>query len=140
MRVAGIPARIVTGYQGGEFNTVGKFLEVRQANAHAWAEVWLEGRGWVRIDPTTAIAPGRVEQTLNVARQIETGAVGLRIPEAALSATGWLDFRQIMNSMDYHWQRWVVSYGAATSLKYCQSSASTVCSRACSGSLRQLAW
>ena len=61
MRAAGIPARVVTGYQGGYFNSVGNYLVVRQSDAHAWAEVWLEGRGWVRVDPTSAVSPERVE-------------------------------------------------------------------------------
>jgi transglutaminase-like putative cysteine protease len=61
MRAAGIPARVVTGYQGGYFNSVGNYLVVRQSDAHAWAEVWLEGRGWVRVDPTSAVSPQRVE-------------------------------------------------------------------------------
>jgi len=61
MRAAGIPARIVTGYQGGELNTVGNYLIVRQADAHAWTEVWLKDDGWVRVDPTAAVAPVRVE-------------------------------------------------------------------------------
>jgi transglutaminase-like putative cysteine protease len=61
MRAAGIPARVVTGYQGGYFNAVGNYLLVRQSDAHAWSEVWLEGRGWVRIDPTAAVSPQRVE-------------------------------------------------------------------------------
>ncbi len=61
MRAAGIPARIVTGYQGGEINTVGNYLTVRQADAHAWTEVWLADAGWVRIDPTAAVSPARVE-------------------------------------------------------------------------------
>ena len=59
MRALDVPARIVTGYQGGEFNSVGGFWVVRQSDAHAWTEVWQEGRGWVRIDPTSAVAPGR---------------------------------------------------------------------------------
>ncbi|NOQ12891.1 MAG: DUF3488 domain-containing protein, partial [Methyloprofundus sp.] len=75
MRVAGIPARVVSGYQGGEYNKTGGFIEVRQANAHAWAEVWLSGKGWVRYDPTTAIAPGRVEQDVNIEQQIANNAV-----------------------------------------------------------------
>ena len=62
MRMAGIPARIVTGYQGGYPNDIGDYLVVRQADAHAWTEVWLEGRGWVRIDPTSAVAPQRIER------------------------------------------------------------------------------
>ncbi len=60
MRALDVPARIVTGYQGGEFNSVGGFWVVRQSDAHAWTEVWYEGRGWVRIDPTSAVAPGRI--------------------------------------------------------------------------------
>ncbi len=60
MRALDVPARIVTGYQGAEFNRVGGFWVVRQSDAHAWAEVWHEGRGWVRIDPTSAVAPGRI--------------------------------------------------------------------------------
>jgi transglutaminase-like putative cysteine protease len=66
-RAAGIPARVVTGYQGGEWNRIGKYLLVRQADAHAWVEVWLRGQGWVRIDPTAAVAPERVEQGLDSA-------------------------------------------------------------------------
>jgi transglutaminase-like putative cysteine protease len=61
MRAAGIPARVVTGYQGGYFNSVGGYLIVRQSDAHAWAEVWLAGRGWTRIDPTAAVSPQRIE-------------------------------------------------------------------------------
>ncbi len=63
-RAAGIPARVVIGYQGAEKNTLADYWIVRYANAHAWTEVWLEGQGWVRIDPTTAIAPHRVEEQL----------------------------------------------------------------------------
>jgi protein-glutamine gamma-glutamyltransferase len=63
-RAAGIPARVVTGYQGGTLNPYGDYWILRQSDAHAWNEVWLEGRGWVRIDPTAAIAPERVERGL----------------------------------------------------------------------------
>lgn len=61
MRAAGIPARIVIGYQGGYWNPLGNYLVVRQSDAHAWSEVWLDGRGWVRIDPTGAVSPERVQ-------------------------------------------------------------------------------
>jgi transglutaminase-like putative cysteine protease len=61
MRASGIPARVVTGYQGGYFNTLGNYLVVRQSDAHAWSEVWLNGRGWVRVDPTGAVSPQRVQ-------------------------------------------------------------------------------
>lgn len=61
MRAAGLPARVVTGYQGGDRNPVDGYLVVRQSDAHAWAEVWLAGRGWVRVDPTAAVSPARIE-------------------------------------------------------------------------------
>ena len=64
MRAAGVPAHVVTGYLGGEWNPVGGYFVVRQSDAHAWAEVWLEGRGWTRIDPTAAIAPERLRRGL----------------------------------------------------------------------------
>ena len=67
MRAAGVPARVVTGYQGGEINPVDATLIVRQYDAHAWSEVWLPGRGWLRIDPTAAIAPSRIEASLAAA-------------------------------------------------------------------------
>ena len=60
MRLAGIPARVVVGYLGGEYNEVGRFFIVRQADAHAWCEVWLPESGWVRVDPTSVVAPERV--------------------------------------------------------------------------------
>ena len=61
MRAAGVPARVVTGYQGGDINPVDQYMVVRQSDAHAWAELWLKGRGWVRFDPTAAASPMRVE-------------------------------------------------------------------------------
>ena len=60
MRAAGVPARVVTGYLGGEWNPIGQYFIVRQSDAHAWTEVWLAGRGWVRIDPTAVVAPERL--------------------------------------------------------------------------------
>lgn len=65
MRYAGIPARVVTGYQGGELNPLARHFTIRQSDAHAWNEVWLEERGWVRVDPTGAVAPERVEDGIN---------------------------------------------------------------------------
>jgi len=62
MRAAGIPARVVTGFQGGFWNKLGQYLLIRNADAHAWSEVWLEGRGWVRVDPTGAVRPQRITQ------------------------------------------------------------------------------
>lgn len=65
MRGAGIPARVVTGYTGGVPNRVGGYWVVRQMDAHAWSEVWLDGEGWVRVDPTAAVAPERIYDTLD---------------------------------------------------------------------------
>src|SRR5205823_4578313 len=67
MRAAGIPARVVTGYQGGELNPVDQIMTVRQSDAHAWTEVFLTGRGWVRIDPTAASMPRRLNGGLAAA-------------------------------------------------------------------------
>lgn len=64
MRAAGVPARVVTGYTGGYRNSIGGYWLVRRSDAHAWAEVWLRGRGWTRVDPTAAVAPERIYETL----------------------------------------------------------------------------
>jgi hypothetical protein len=110
MRVAHIPARVVTGYQGGELNKVGDFLEIRQADAHAWAEVWLENRGWVRVDPTAAIAPERIEREINAGRESAYGLDGAN-KYLPLPAYNWLnEARQLWSSVDYSWQRWVINY------------------------------
>lgn len=120
MRVAGIPARVVNGYQGGEYNALGNFLEVRQANAHAWAEVWLQNRGWVRVDPTAAIAPERVEQNVNIAEQLATGEVSFS-PDSANAGmlTAWLKQGKFLwNSVDYSWQHWVLNYNSRNQARF----------------------
>ncbi|MCL7422207.1 MAG: DUF3488 and transglutaminase-like domain-containing protein [Methylobacter sp.] len=119
MRVAGIPSRIVTGYQGGELNKVGNFLEIRQAHAHAWTEVWLQDKGWVRFDPTEAIAPERIEQDINVDRQIASGVVTFVSPDTkTLAAFNWLKgVRQLWTSADYNWQRWIINYNSLSQLQ-----------------------
>jgi transglutaminase-like putative cysteine protease len=100
-RAAGIPARVVTGYQGGEWNRIGKYLLVRQADAHAWVEVWLRGQGWVRIDPTAAVAPERVEQGLD-------GALGADepVPGRWSSRWQWLgEARSLVDAARTAWQQ-----------------------------------
>lgn len=74
MRAAGIPARVVTGYQGGSFNRFADYWIVRQSDAHAWDEIWIDGRGWLRVDPTSAIAAERVEQDVSDALNAEQGS------------------------------------------------------------------
>ncbi len=110
MRVAKIPARVIGGYQGGEINEVGGFLEVRQANAHAWSEVWLRGKGWVRVDPTAAVAPERVEQDVNIDLQIASGKVNFTPVDVGVAMSWFKRGRQLWNSLDYNWQRWVINY------------------------------
>ena len=106
MRAAGVPARIVAGYQGGEFNPVAQHYIVRQSDAHAWAEVWLAGRGWVRVDPTSAVAPSRVEEGVDAALAGDE-LEALR----NLRAPGWLrDLRWGLDGLSYTWQRWVLQY------------------------------
>src|SRR5690606_13481206 len=110
MRAAGIPARVVLGYRGGEFNSVEKYLMVRQSDAHAWAEVWLPERGWVRVDPTAAVAPSRIERGLRDAiDQSDSGLV-----EGGI--TRFLRFNLVMrmqqrwDAFSYLWHRWVLEY------------------------------
>ncbi|MGZ5071134.1 MAG: transglutaminase TgpA family protein [Methylobacter sp.] len=110
MRAAHIPARVVTGYQGGETNKVGGFLEIRQSDAHAWAEVWLQGRGWGRVDPTAAVAPERIEREFAFDRQ---AAYSVAPNQGYLPgpAYNWLkQARQLWGNVDYNWQRWVINY------------------------------
>jgi len=123
MRVAGLPARVVGGYQGGEFNPLGGFLEIKQANAHAWAEVWLEGKGWVRFDPTAAIAPERIEQDVNIDLQIATGIVSFSpMFTDASKALSWMkQARQLWSNIDYSWQRWVINYDTKNQSKFLSS-------------------
>jgi transglutaminase-like putative cysteine protease len=103
MRMAGIPARVVTGYQGGYYNNIGAYVLVRQSDAHAWSEVWVRGSGWTRIDPTAAVAPERVEQS----------AVDSLAQRRHLLDFEWL--RNVRNTFDLFqrgWNNWVVAFGA----------------------------
>lgn len=123
MRVAEIPARVVTGYQGGELNKVGNFLEIRQADAHAWAEVWLEGRGWVRFDPTAAIAPERIERNIDIEQLVAGGIISyMPTSAAAQEAFDWLkQTRQLWSDIDYNWQRWVINYNGRNQSRFLSS-------------------
>jgi len=123
MRIAGIPARVVGGYQGGEINQVGGFLEIRQANAHAWAEVWLKNKGWTRFDPTAAIAPERIEQDVNIDLQISTGIINFSpLFSNSGKALSWMkQARQMWSNIDYSWQRWVINYSTENQTKFLSS-------------------
>ncbi len=106
MRFAGIPARVVTGYMGGEVNGITGHTTVRQSDAHAWAEVWLQGRGWVRIDPTAAVAPERVEQ--GIAGALPDGEF---LPTLLMGNSGVMTgLRQAMDAANANWNNWVLGY------------------------------
>ncbi|OHX12986.1 transglutaminase [Chromobacterium sphagni] len=110
-RAAGIPARVVVGYQGGEYNPIGRFWQVRSSDAHAWVEIWLSGpRQWLRVDPTAAVAPGRLEQAAEQALpalRSDGGAAGVLPPQ-------WLRrWRQQWTAANFAWQQWVVGYDAS---------------------------
>ncbi len=108
LRAAGLPARIVTGYQGGDFNPLGNYFIVRQSDAHAWVEAWIRGRGWVRIDPTAAVAPERVESGLAAAVSATEPIPLLLRPE-----NRWLQrLRLTWDTVNNGWNYWVLGYSA----------------------------
>ena len=106
MRALDVPARIVTGYQGGELNDVDGFWALRHSDAHAWAEVWQEGAGWVRVDPTGAVSPGRVGPFQRLAPQpgLFAGAMG------AMSPTLAQNLRAAWEALNNGWNQWVLNY------------------------------
>ena len=113
MRSVGVPARVVTGYQGGELGRDGASWEVRQMDAHAWAEVWIVGEGWVRIDPTGFVAPHRVEMGMTAFTD-DAGAEAFG--DGVAGTWGYQQFR-LMQSLrryadqaSYYWQRDIVGY------------------------------
>ncbi len=115
LRAAGIPARMVGGYQGGEINPVTGHMVVRQYLAHAWVEYWVSGRGWVRIDPTSAVAPERVESGLSAALS-STDLATLSLLTSARMGQGELlsDVLAWMDLLEHQWNLWVVGYDAST--------------------------
>ncbi len=110
MRKAQIPARIVGGYLGGELNPYGNYLIVRQSDAHAWVEVWLPARGWVRVDPTAAVAPERVEQGFEAALPPEEleGFLLLKHLGPLQSYLKKIVFR--WDAVNNYWNQWVLGY------------------------------
>lgn len=100
MRSAGVPTRVVAGYQGGEWNKNGQYLIVRQSDAHAWTEVWLANSGWQRVDPTAVIAPARINSGSNN-----------ELPFMPEAGPRWLhDFHLNWDSAINNWNQWVIGY------------------------------
>ena len=113
MRAAGIPAHVVIGYQGGELNPLDGYYVVRQQHAHAWAEVWLEGRGWVRVDPTAAVDPARVEEGLDASLPADelAGSFYTEHPWFGAVRNGW-------DALNTGWNEWVLAYGPELQAKF----------------------
>ncbi|MEQ3632359.1 DUF3488 and transglutaminase-like domain-containing protein [Thalassolituus sp.] len=111
-RSVGIPARVVVGYQGGEWNAQENYLTVRQYDAHAWVELWIPTMGWMRFDPTAAVAPDRIEYGLE--RAVEKEGTFLReqiFSSHKMRGISWINsLRLKLDSANYYWQRWVLSY------------------------------
>lgn len=106
LRAADVPARVVTGYQGGERNPVDDTWVIRQSDAHAWTEVWLDGPGWVRVDPTATSAPARIDQNLAAAMP-----AGEPLPLLLRDGLGWLkDLRFRWWAVNNAWNQWVLGY------------------------------
>jgi transglutaminase-like putative cysteine protease len=108
LRAAGVPARIVMGYQGGDLNPVDRIVTVRQSDAHAWAEVFLAGRGWTRVDPTAAAAPSRIEAGL-------AGAApsGMPLPMLMRQEFEWLRaLRNNWEAVAHRWNVWILGYNS----------------------------
>ncbi|MBE9609409.1 DUF3488 domain-containing transglutaminase family protein [Chitinilyticum litopenaei] len=106
MRAAGIPARVITGYQGGLRNDSGNYYMIRQADAHAWTEVWLADRGWQRIDPTAAVAPARISSGL-----AESLPTGTELPAMLNNTPSWIKSLRLQgDALLFAWDRWIVRY------------------------------
>ncbi len=116
MRALDVPARVVTGYQGGERNAIDGFWTVRQSDAHAWAEVWMAGRGWVRVDPTASVAPGRtgtfarLQAPQGVIASALTGAFG------TVNVNLLANLRAAWDAVNNGWNQWVLNYSQASQL------------------------
>ncbi len=119
MRLTGTPARVVVGYLGGEYNDLGRFFLVRQADTHAWCEVWLPDSGWTRVDPTSAVAPGRASLDLNsfLERRIASGEMETRrsafVTQLTRSAI-FTNIRLAWEALNYEWDARVLGFDADT--------------------------
>ncbi|HHJ80107.1 MAG TPA: DUF3488 domain-containing protein, partial [Candidatus Tenderia electrophaga] len=120
MRAAGIPARVVTGYQGAELNPVDDYYIVRQRDAHAWSEVWLPKQGWVRVDPTAAVAPERIESSIDIS-QLSTTAVQFTVPHSDMLSKAWQQFNLNLDAINNRWNQLVLGYGPDQQQKFLQN-------------------
>ena len=114
MRALNIPARVVTGYQGGDLNALDGYWTVRQSDAHAWAEVWMEGQGWVRVDPTSAVAPGRTGSLQRLLPPRSAIAQAL----SSISPGFEINLRALWEATNNRWNQWVLNYSQARQLDF----------------------
>ena len=112
MRAARVPARVVVGYQGGEFNRRANYVAVYQFDAHAWAEVWIANEGWVRVDPTSVVAPERIERGLESAvADEETFLADVGLSFMKFRGSLWItELRLQISALNHYWDSWVVGY------------------------------
>ncbi|MEE4244278.1 MAG: DUF3488 and transglutaminase-like domain-containing protein [Kangiellaceae bacterium] len=118
LRAVGIPARVVTGYQGGQYNDIGDYYLVRQKDAHAWVEYWSEGVGWTRVDPTSAIDPSRIDDLL-LSEMGQRGFLFDELPDADLIQSDFFDYaKQWLDSANTAWRDWILDFnqGSQSSL------------------------
>ncbi|HEX2668111.1 MAG TPA: DUF3488 and transglutaminase-like domain-containing protein [Gammaproteobacteria bacterium] len=113
MRAAGIPAHVVIGYQGGSQNPLDEYYVVRQQEAHAWAEVWIAKKGWIRVDPTGAVDPARVEEGIadSLASEDIAGSMYQRYPWLGAMRNSW-------DALNSGWNNWVLAYGPELQAKF----------------------
>ena len=116
MRALDVPARIVTGYQGGELNAVDGFWTVRQSDAHAWAEVWIAGQGWRRVDPTSSVAPGRTGAFQRLAAPQGLIASAFNGAFGTVSPSMVANIRAAWEAMNNGWNQWVLNYTESSQL------------------------
>ncbi len=113
MRALDVPARVITGYQGGEANNVDGFWVVRQSDAHAWAEIWQAGQGWVRVDPTAAVSPGRIGSLTRLIAPRSAMATALG---TMLNPTFTANLRAAWEAVNNNWNQWVLNYSQSKQL------------------------
>jgi transglutaminase-like putative cysteine protease len=146
MRAMGVPARLVTGYQGADADEQDGYWIVRQRNAHAWAEIWQPGEGWVRVDPTAAVAPERIRRGRSLAPTpgLVAGAVASMSPALAARV------RQAWETVNNRWNQWVLNYARGQQFDLLralglpspgwQDLASALIGVLCAGALAGAAW
>ena len=112
MRAAGIPARVIGGYQGGEINPLTGSVLVHQFDAHAWAEVWLQGRGWVRVDPTAQVSPERIENSIqDIAATANDYLTRSPLSAVRFKNIAWFNrLRMQFDAIEYRWASFVLQY------------------------------